>query len=252
LLTVIAYIVAVLSGAIMLALVYRKAAPHEALVRTGLGGLKVTFNYMFMLPIIHRTEKISLASQNLLIKLQGRKGVTCKNTLKADIVLSVFISINRNVRDIALIAKTIGCENALSTATLNERFALQFTEVLKVVAQKYNMQEISTKNQAFKLDLIAAFNIAEHGYHLDDIVIHSVRQTALNYLDPNDICDVVAIRLITEQTAKEKISANTLHIETKEQIAQQNYRHLQKLLQIEHDTALLQQAHNKQLATIQH
>ena len=48
----------------MVAKWYRKAAQGQAIVKTGVGGTKVSFNGMMIIPVLHRMEIMDISLKN--------------------------------------------------------------------------------------------------------------------------------------------------------------------------------------------
>ena len=120
---VIAVILLIVIGMIVLiAKWYKKVAQGEALVRTGVGGVKVSFNGMFVVPVFHRAEVMDISVKAMEINRMGKDGLICHDNLRADIKVVFFVRVNKSMEDVVNVAQTIGCGRASDIQTLNNLF----------------------------------------------------------------------------------------------------------------------------------
>ena len=90
---------------------YRKVGPEEAIVRSGVGGLRAaTGNGIFVIPVIHRAEQMDLSVKRIEIKRKGEQGLICKDNIRADIEVAFFVRVNNTRADILQVAQALGCK----------------------------------------------------------------------------------------------------------------------------------------------
>ena len=83
--TAIVIVVLVIGFIAMLSQWYKKASQGQALVRTGLGGTKVSFNGIMNVPVLHKMEVMDIALKTILIERHGKDGLVCRDNMRADI-----------------------------------------------------------------------------------------------------------------------------------------------------------------------
>ena len=81
--TIISIFFAVMLFIVSLAIIagkfYVKVGPDEAIVKTGMGGLKVVIDGGALIwPVIHRYEKMDLTLKSFEIAREGSEGLICK------------------------------------------------------------------------------------------------------------------------------------------------------------------------------
>ena len=67
----------------------RKVKAGEAGVRTGFGGMKLTKNYMFRIPLLHRWDIMDIQVKKLVVARKGKDGLICMDNIRADIELAL-------------------------------------------------------------------------------------------------------------------------------------------------------------------
>ena len=75
--------------AMVYSMLYRKAQRGQALVRTGVGGTKVSFNGMAVIPVLHRLETMDISLKRVEIDRTAKNGLICKDNMRADIKVAV-------------------------------------------------------------------------------------------------------------------------------------------------------------------
>ncbi|WP_299463872.1 SPFH domain-containing protein, partial [uncultured Gimesia sp.] len=140
----IIYAVIVFVGlAIAFSRFYRKVGPEEALVITGLGGLKVaTGTGIIVIPILHRADQMDLSVKRIEIARKGEVGLICRDNIRADIEVAFFVRVNNTVSDIRNVAQSLGCRRASSREALIELFDAKFSEALKTVGKHFDFVEL--------------------------------------------------------------------------------------------------------------
>merc|ERR1712086_684058 len=72
---------------------FRKANQGEAIVRTGMGGTKVSTSGIFVLPVIHKFEIMDITLKTIETDRKGKDGLICKDNIRADIKVNFFIQV---------------------------------------------------------------------------------------------------------------------------------------------------------------
>ena len=115
----------------LIARFYRKVPQGRALVRTGMGGIKVSFTGKIVIPIAHRSEQMDISVKRIEIDRTGQNGLICKDNMRADIKVAFFVRVNPTEADVRKVAQSIGCERASSQPAIEQLFDAKFSEALR-------------------------------------------------------------------------------------------------------------------------
>ncbi|RYD41134.1 MAG: flotillin family protein, partial [Verrucomicrobiaceae bacterium] len=107
-LTLGALIVLVAAVGVVYSMLYRKAQRGQALIRTGVGGTKVSFNGMGIIPVLHRLETIDISLKRVEIDRTAKNGLICKDNMRADIKVAFFVRVNQTEEDVLRVAQSVG------------------------------------------------------------------------------------------------------------------------------------------------
>lgn len=250
-LTVIVVIVVIFLGVIaFVSRFYHKASQGQALVKTGAGGVKVSFNSMMIIPVIHRLEIMDISLKTIQIERIGKDGLVCKDNMRADIKVAFFVRVNEMVDDVKKVAQSVGCTRASSIEALSLLFDAKFSEALKTVGKKFEFVDLYNKRDEFRKEIINIIGTDLNGYVLDDAAIDYLEQTRLDSLDPNNILDAEGIKKITEITAREAVKANFIQRDKEKTVKQQNVEAREAILVLEKQLAETEEKQKREIATI--
>lgn len=206
----------------MFAKFYKKATQGKALVRTGSGGLKVSFNKMMVYPIFHKLEIMDISLKSFTISRTGKDGLICQDNLRADIKVVFFIRVNHKEDEVKKVAQSIGCARASDVDLLQNLFEPKFSEALKTVGKRFNFVDLYDQRDEFKSQMLGVIGLDLNGYILDNASIDFLEQTPLEFLNENNILDSEGIKKITEITARERKLADKIRNEEKAVLGQQH------------------------------
>ena len=134
---------------------YRKVQQGTALVRTGVGGTKVSFSGMLVAPIIHHDEIMDISLKRIEIYRHGSEGLICRDNVRADIKVAFFVRVNNVAADVLKVAQSIGARRASDGQALVELFDAKFSEALKTVGKNFDFTELYTERERFKEEILA-------------------------------------------------------------------------------------------------
>ncbi len=194
---------------VLVARAHRKVPQGKALVRTGIGGVKIEYDSgLIVIPILHRVEEMDISLKTIEVHRAGGDGLICKDNLRADIKVVFFVRVNKNKEDILEVAQTIGCSRASDPATLNNLFDAKFSEALKTVGRRFDFEALYSERDGFKKEILGIIGTDLNGYSLDDCAIDYLEQTPLRELKADNILDSEGIRKIQEITGKKAEETN--------------------------------------------
>ena len=208
---------------VIVARFYRKVSQGQALiVNTMKNEPLVTFTGAVVFPIIHRAEVMDISVKTVEIDRRSKEGLICQDNIRADINVTFFVRVNKTRDDVLKVAQSIGCARASDHATLRELFAAKFSEALKTVGKHFNFEDLYTKREEFKDQIIRVIGTDLNGFVLDDCAIDYLEQTPIEALDKDNIMDADGIRKITELTTAQNIRTNELRQKERMEIGSQN------------------------------
>ncbi len=244
-------LVLVLLGVIgMVAKWYKKTSQGQSLVRTGVGGTKVSFNGMMVVPVLHKLEVMDISLKNILIERQGSDGLVCKDNMRADIKVVFFVRVNKTAQDVIQVAQSVGCARASHAASLNDLFDSKFSEALKTVGKKFDFVDLYNKRDAFREEILNSLGTDLNGYILDDAAIDYLEQTPLFKMDQNNILDAEGIKKIIQITSREKIESNQIEKNKEKTITKQDVEAREAILQLEKQLAETEEKQKREVANI--
>ncbi len=250
---VVGVVIAVIAFGLIILFVsmYKKVPQGKAMVKTGLGGLKVSFNGMFIVPVIHKLEIMDISVKKIEIQRLGKDGLICKDNMRADIKVAFFIRVNSEVNSVEKVAQTIGTERASEVSTLNTLFEAKFSEALKTVGKKFDFIDLYDSRSKFKSQILEEIGKDLNGYVLDDCAIDYLEQTDIQHLKANNILDSEGIKKITELTAAQNMLANKIRREEEKTITEQNVEAKEAILELNRQLAEKEARQKREIANIE-
>jgi len=229
---------------------YKKALQGQALLKTGMGGTKVSFNGMFVVPVIHKLEIMDITLKTIVIARTGREGLVCKDNMRADIKVTFFLRVNQTMEDVKQVAQSIGSQRASNHEQLELLFDAKFSEALKTVGKNFEFVELYTGRDNFKRDILNIIGTDLNGYVLDDCAIDYLEQTPMTELDENNILDSEGIKKIIDLTSKQKVQANQIEREKEKTLTKQNVEARETILELERQQAEAEARQKKEIESV--
>ncbi|QDT93129.1 flotillin family protein [Gimesia algae] len=230
---------------------YRKVGPEEALVRTGVGNLKVANGEgIFVIPILHRADQMDLSVKRIEIARKGEVGLICRDNIRADIEVAFFVRVNNTASDIRNVAQSLGCKRASSRDALIELFDAKFSEALKTVGKHFDFVELYNERDKFKEEILKIIGTDLNGYVLDDCAIDYLEQTPLEKLSPTNILDAEGIKKITDLTAREHVLSNHITREKEKTIKKQDVEAQETILELERQRVEAVEKQTREIASL--
>jgi len=249
--TIIAFCVVVALGLVAwIATFYRKVEQGKALVRNGLGGTRVTFCGMTVMPIIHRSEIMDISVKRIEIFRHGEQGLVCKDNIRADIKVAYFVRVNKTEEDVLKVAQSVGCARASEEQSLVELFDAKFSEALKTAGKQFDFSDLYTSRDRFKDEILKVIGTDLNGFVLEDAAIDYLEQTPLEKLDEKNILDAEGIKKITELTAEQKILANQIERNKEKTITKENVEAQEAILELNRQLAESEERQRREILSI--
>jgi flotillin len=232
-----AALIVIIAGAVVFSMFYRKAQRGQALIKTGVGGTKVSFNGMTVIPVLQRLETIDISLKRVEIDRTAKNGLICKDNMRADIKVAFFVRVNQTEDDVLRVAQSVGCERASNTDEIRTLFDAKFSEALKTVGKRFDFTELYEERETFRDEIIKIIGTNLNGFVLDDAAIDYLEQTPIEALDPDNILDAQGIKKITELTATQAKLSNNIQRDKEKVIKQQDVEAREAILELERQLA---------------
>ena len=230
---------------------YRKVGPEEAVIKSGVGGLKATTGSgTWVVPVIHRAEMMDLSVKRIEIHRRGKEGLICKDNIRADIEVAFFVRVNNTTQDILQVAQSLGCRRASERQALIELFDAKFSEALKTVGKRFDFVELYNERDQFKDEILKVIGTDLNGYVLDDCAIDYLEQTDLDMMNPHNILDAEGIKKITDLTSREHIMSNNITREKEMEIKKQDVNARETILELDRQRVAAEEKQAREIAEI--
>jgi uncharacterized membrane protein YqiK len=229
---------------------YKKVPQGKAIVRTGSGGVKVSFNGMIIIPVLHRVEWMDISVKKVEIHRVGKDGLICRDNMRADIKVAFFVRVNPKSEDVVKVAQTLGVERASHESTLNQLFEAKFSEALKTVGKRFDFVELYDARERFRQEILNTIGTNLNGFVLDDAAIDYLEQTPVAFLQDDNILDSEGIKKIAELTALQHMAANKIRREEEKTLTQQNVEAKEAILELNRQLAEKEQVQKREIASI--
>lgn len=203
----LAVILVVAAGLISLFCI-RKIQPGRAGIKTGWGGLKVSFDWMVRVPMVQNYHIVDISVKKLEIHRKGKDGLVCKDNIRADITVAFYIRVDATAESVTKVAQMLTPERVSDMEQLRQLFEAKFSEALKTAGKQMEFHELFTERLKFRDQIQVTIGKDLDGFLLQDVAIDYLEQTPLDQHDPDNVLDAEGIKKITEITQREKVLSN--------------------------------------------
>lgn len=171
-LIVIGTILSIIIGIfIMIGRFHKKVPQGIALVRTGFGGAKVAYDSgIFVIPALHKLEKVDISLKKIEVELLGTKAITFKDNQQADYRAFFFIWVAKNKKAMVEVAQTIPAQKTFDLEALHDIFASQFASAIKKTARAFDSNQIYERLDEFEIRIMERIGTDLNGYQLNHLV----------------------------------------------------------------------------------
>lgn len=229
---------------------WHKVNQGFALVKNGMGGTKVSFSGMVVIPVLHKVELMDISVKRIEIARRGEDGLICKDNIRADIKVVFFVRVNKQIEDVKRVAQFLGCRRASDEEALRSLFEPKFSEALKTVGKQFDFVELYNMRNEFREKIVSIIGTDLNGYVLDNAAIDYLEQTDLEMLNPNNVLDAEGIKKITDLTATEQTRANFITREKEKTLKKQDVEAREAILNLERQQAEAEAKQHREIAEI--
>ncbi|MCP5527334.1 MAG: hypothetical protein H7A47_11110 [Verrucomicrobiales bacterium] len=186
----------------------RKIQPGRAGVKTGWGGIKVSFDWMIRMPLLQTYHIVDISVKKLEISRKGKDGLVCKDNIRADITVAFYIRVEATEESVRKVAQMLTPERVSDMDKLRELFEAKFSEALKTAGKQMEFHELFTERIKFRDRIQDTIGKDLDGFLLQDVAIDYLEQSPLEEHDPSNVLDAEGIKKITQITQRERVIAN--------------------------------------------
>ena len=242
----------IIGALVVFASMYRKVDQGRAMiVNTLRAEPKVTFTGSLVIPVLHRVEKMEISLKTIEINRRSGEGLICKDNIRADIIVTFFVRVNKTREDVLKVAQAIGCRRASDQSTIEELFSAKFSEALKTVGKQMNFEDLYRERNRFRDEIIVVIGDDLNGYVLEDAAIDYLEQTPVSKLDPDNILDAQGIRKITELTAIQHVKTNEFERDEEMQLKKKDVETQEMILELDRQQADAEARQKREIESVQ-
>jgi uncharacterized membrane protein YqiK len=104
---IVLVVLILLAAGLVSMLCIRKIQPGRAGVKTGWGGIKVSFDWMIRMPLVQTYHIVDISVKKLEIQRKGKDGLVCKDNIRADITVAFYIRVDATVESVRKVAQML-------------------------------------------------------------------------------------------------------------------------------------------------
>ena len=172
-----------LGGLILFSRFFRKVSQGQALVRNGIGGTRVSFNGMMVIPVAHHFEYVDISVKRIEIERMAAEALMCRDGVRADMKVAFLVHVNKRPEDVVLAAQSIGRDHPSTLDAIRVLFEATFAEALVTAAKRFDFAQVNDDRDAFKSEVMKSIGTYLHGFVIDDFVIAFLEKTPVRNLD---------------------------------------------------------------------
>ena len=244
----------IVSGVLMIvAKLYQKTKANEALVRTGMGGMRVIKDGgAIVIPVVHQILGVPLESIRLEMERKGADGLITGDKLRADIKAEFFVRVMAVDDDIMNAARSLG-DKLRDAEQVRKLVEDKLVSALRNAAAKKTLEELNSNRDSFMEEVvkIVTTDLKHNGLTLESVTISKLDQANAKDLNPNNIFDAQGLRTIAEITQANQTKRNQLEREGERARTEQDVQTRQQVLALEQTRAQAEAEQGAQISQIQ-
>lgn len=191
---------------------YRKTKANEALVRTGMGGMKVVLDGgCLVIPVIHQVVPVSLQSMRLDVVRNEREALICKDNLRANLSAEFYIKVMAEEEQVINASRSLG-DRATNAEAIKELVMEKLINALRDVAAKSDLHELHADRDKFASEVKESVerDLAHNGLTLESVTISQLDQTNMENLDKNNVFNAQGLRRAAAIIQKNLVETNEI------------------------------------------
>jgi len=251
LLTLSGILVLLVNGLLMVVTrLYQKTKASEAIVRTGLGGVRVIRDGgALIIPFVHELARVSLSTIKLEVLRENADALITKDKLRADVRAEFFVRVQPDAESILQASRSLG-EKMTNVAEVRALVEDKLVSALRTAAASRTLEELNSERDEFLADVmrLVVEDLKSNGLVLETVTISKLDQTDDRFLKAENIFDAQGKRKIAEITQQNLTERNRLVREGEQERKQQDVVSRQAVLELER---VEREAESRQQAEVQ-
>lgn len=190
----------------LLAFFYQRVGGEVGLIRTGLGGRKVSMNGgLLSIPWFHNVTRVNMQTLKLEVLRSGDQALITKDRMRVDIGVEFYVSVEPNADAIDRASQTLG-DRTFDPEKLRDLIEGKLVDSLRSVAARMTMDELHENRAEFANEVrnTVGESLARNGLALDSVSLTGLDQTPFSALDENNAFNAVGMRRLAEVIANSK------------------------------------------------
>lgn len=191
---------------LVLTRLYKRTTPHEALVRTGVGGMKVAMGGgLIYVPGLHDLLRVNL--KTMAITVNAGDGLITKDQRRVDAIAEFYIRVKPEEVMIKTAARSLGADTN-NVEKIRSQLEGKVQDNLRSITAGMDLIEIQQKRGEFveKVREAMSSELEPNGLELESVSLKHLDETPVSKLDENNTFDVTGMRaraeIIAEQSKK--------------------------------------------------
>ncbi|WP_294926735.1 flotillin domain-containing protein [uncultured Paracoccus sp.] len=228
-------LVALLASGMVLVRLYKKSNPETALVRTGVGGLKVvTGGGVLVVPGLHDLLRVNM--KTMTITVNGGEGLITKDSRRVDAEAQFFIRVGSNAQAIAAAAQSLG-QNTNDVAAIRSLLEGKVQDTMRAITAGMDLIELHRSRADFVQKVQQTLNkdLEPNGLELESVALTKLDETPLSRLDENNSFDITGLRARAATVEEQRKARVAIEEEAALEIARTQKENRVRRLQVERE-----------------
>lgn len=231
---------------------YVRANTDMALIRTGLGGLRIIKDGgTLYIPVIHSLTKVLLKTIKVGVERKDGDALITLDKLRADISAEFFVKVMPTDESITGAGRSFGSD--MTVELIRKLIEDKLVNALRQVAATRTLEDLNSKRDEFMGEVrgILTEDLRANGLTLETATISRLDQTNPASLRDNNIFDSQGKRTISAITQSQLTERNRIERDNERLRAQTDVETRQQILQLEQQRAQADLEQKTAIATIQ-
>lgn len=200
----------------LLAWLYMRATGDVAFVRTGAGGAKVVRDGgALVIPVVHRTTPVNLATLRVEVKCTDRGSVQTRDSMRMDVHAAFYLHVGRDPEDILRAATTLG-ERTNSAEAIANLLEGKFVDAIRAESAEMEMHTLHQKRGDFvrKVAERVQGDLAHNGLELESVSLLNLDQAAKENFNPQNAFDAEGLTRLSKDIEDRRRIRNEIERDT--------------------------------------
>lgn len=208
----------------------------------------VSFTRATVFPLFNSYEFVSLSMHTIELQFKDAHSIRCKDFLRADISLAVYVSLPQDKEGILKAVQALGIAQLNDPQAIRKYLLPYMTEAVQTICSQFDFAELFEKRPAVRDALLIYICSNLPVYSVEDVCIDFIEQTSKDALNPDDALDAQALVKIAQCRAEYLMKAQKIKHEEKLAIKKRFLDTRQAIYQLEQSAAKAQADYLKEIS----